>query len=135
MRFIRFLFVAALAIVLLVLALANRSAVTVKAFPANFDQYLGENWQITLPLFMVILMSVLLGIVLGLIWEWLREAHIRSESSRRARNVARLEREVGSLRDQHNAPKDDVLAILDQPKKMASSDGRIGPGPNLPAPR
>lgn len=114
MRFIRLLFVISLAVILLGIALANRAAVTLKAFPASLDQYFGGSWQITLPLFLVIFLAIAFGIVVGFIWEWLREAHIRSESSRRASEVARLEREVGALRDRHNAPKDEVLAILDQ---------------------
>ena len=65
------------------------------------------------------------GIIVGFIWEWLRETHIRSEASRRAGEVARLEREVGALRDQHKAPRDEVLAILDGQKT----------GNTLPAPR
>lgn len=116
MRFIRLLFVISLAIILLAIALANRSMVTLHAFPARLDQYFGGSWQITLPMFLVIFIAIAFGIIVGFIWEWLREAHIRSESSRRAFEVARLEREVGALRDQHKAPKDDIVAILDQSK-------------------
>ena len=125
MRFIRLLFVALLAVILIAIALANRGAVTVRAFPAGFEQYLGFDWQINLPLFLVIFLAIVFGIVVGFIWEWLREAHIRSEASRRTAEVARLEREVGALRDQHKAPRDEVLAILDGQKT----------GNTLPAPR
>ena len=125
MRFIRLLFVALLAVILIAIALANRGAVTVRAFPAGFEQYLGFDWQINLPLFLVIFLAIVFGIVVGFIWEWLRETHIRSEASRRAGEVARLEREVGALRDQHKAPRDEVLAILDGQKT----------GNTLPAPR
>ena len=125
MRFIRLLFVALLAVILIAIALANRGAVTVRAFPAGFEQYLGFDWQINLPLFLVFFLAIVFGIIVGFIWEWLREAHIRSEASRRTAEVARLEREVGALRDQHKAPRDEVLAILDGQKT----------GNTLPAPR
>ena len=128
MRFIRLLFVLTLAVILLAIALANRGAVTLKAFPASLDQYFGGSWQITLPLFLVIFLAIVFGIIVGFIWEWLREAHIRSEASRRKTEVDRLEREVGQLRQRHNAPTDEVLAIIDQPRATAS-------GTNLPAPR
>lgn len=128
MRFIRLLFVALLAVILIAIALANRGVVTVRAFPAGFEQYLGFDWQIGLPLFLVIFLAIVFGIVVGFIWEWLREAHIRSEASRRKTEVDRLEREVGQLRQRHNAPTDEVLAIIDQPRTTAS-------GTNLPAPR
>ena len=131
MRFIRLLFVAALAVLLIAIALANRGMVTVRAFPAGFEQYLGFDWQLSLPLFLIIFLAIVFGIVIGFIWEWLREAHIRTEASRRKSEVDRLEREVGTLRQRHNAPNDEVLAILDQPRANAAP----GAGTNLPATR
>ncbi|MFD1881481.1 lipopolysaccharide assembly protein LapA domain-containing protein [Paracoccus pacificus] len=105
-----------LAIVLIGLALANRGMVTVKVFPANLGSYLGLDWQVTMPLFLLILLAMLIGMVLGLVWEWLREAQLRSESARRARELASLEREMGRLRETRTvAPQDDVLAIVDAP--------------------
>ena len=133
MRFIRLLFVIALAVILIGIALANRGVVTVRAFPAGFEQYLGFDWQLNLPLFLVIFLSIVFGIVVGFIWEWLRESHIRSAASRRKSQVDRLEREVGDLRDRHNAPNDEVLAILDSPRPVASPSPASGT--TLPAPR
>lgn len=133
MRYLRMLFVAVLAISLLTVALANRQIVDVSLFPGQFGQYLGGTWSARMPLFLVILMSLLIGMVLGLIWEWLRESHLRQESSRRAFELRQLEREVGGLRTTHAAPRDEVLAILDAP--------RVAPAPaapgqtTLPAPR
>lgn len=115
MRFIRLIFVAALALVLVAVALANRDMVTLSAFPANFGQYLGGTWSLTVPLFLVIFVAFALGMLAGLIWEWLREAHFRREARQRNAEVVRLESEVGHLRDRHAAPRDEVLAILDEP--------------------
>ena len=56
-----------------------------------------------------------LGMLAGLVWEWLREAHFRREARQRNAEVVRLESEVGHLRDRHAAPRDEVLAILDEP--------------------
>ena len=132
MRFIRLLFVLTLAVILLAIALANRGAVTLKAFPASLDQYFGGSWQITLPLFLVIFLAIVFGIIVGFIWEWLREAHLRAESKARAQDLARLQREVGDLRRTHAAPKDEVLAIIDEAgaRKSAPASGNT-----LPAPR
>lgn len=129
MRYVRMLFVVVVAVVLLTLALANRQMVNVRAFPGQLDTYVGGNWSLNMPLFLVILLALLVGMVLGLVWEWLREAHLRRESSRRAFELTRLEREVGSLRTVHKAPRDEVLAILDGPN--ASTASRT----NLPANR
>ncbi|MCG6110861.1 MAG: LapA family protein [Paracoccus sp.] len=127
MRFIRLIFVAALALVLVAVALANREAVVLSAFPANFGQYLGGTWSVTLPLFLVIFVAFALGMLAGLIWEWLREGHIRREARRHSAEVARLEGEVGQLRQRHAAPRDEVLAILDEPS--------AAPATTLPAVR
>lgn len=137
MRFIRLLFVVLLALVLIAVALANRQLVTLSAFPANFGQFLGGQWTIDLPLFLVIFLAMVLGMVLGLIWEYLRESHIRREARARGAEVARLESEVGQLRHSHAAPKDEVLAILDRPKDTAQPrpGAADASGPALPAPR
>ncbi|SNT71872.1 LapA family protein [Paracoccus seriniphilus] len=134
MRFIRLLFLVLLAIILVAVALANRGLVTLSAFPANLGQYLGGQWSINLPLFLVIFVAFALGMLAGLVWEYLREAHIRREARRRSAQIARLEGEVGHLRDRHAAPRDDVLAILDQPKP-AKGESKPATGANLPAPR
>lgn len=130
MRLIRLSFVVLLAIILIAVALANRDVVTLNAFPANLGQYLGGQWAISLPLFLVIFLAFALGMLAGLIWEYLREAHIRREARRRSGEVQRLEQEVNHLRDRHANPRDEVLAILDQPKTARDSGA-----PTLPAPR
>ncbi|MDO5622966.1 MAG: LapA family protein [Paracoccus sp. (in: a-proteobacteria)] len=140
MRLIRLIFVVLLALVLIAVALANRQVVTLNAFPAQFGQYLGGTWSVQLPLFLVILLAVLIGMVAGLVWEWLREAHLRREVSYREAELARLKQSPG-----HHAPnlrpQDEILAIVDAPKRMPSSPRPIpsaepAPGTTLPsAPR
>lgn len=133
MRYLRMLFVAVMAISLLTVALANRQIVDVSLFPGQFGQYLGGTWSARMPLFLVILLSLLIGMVLGLIWEWLRESHLRQESNRRAFELRQLEREVGGLRTTHAAPRDEVLAILDAPR--AAPAPAVPGQTTLPAPR
>lgn len=124
MRFLRLLFVTLLAIVLIAVALANREMVVLNAFPANFGQYVGGTWSVTLPLFLVIFLAMALGVAIGLIWEWLRETHIRREARQRSEQVARLEREVGTLRESHAVPRDEVLAIVDAPRATPPQTSR-----------
>lgn len=116
MRYLRILFVVVLALALLTVSLANRGMVSVSLLPGQLAAYAGHSWSARMPLFLVIMMALLVGIVVGLVWEWLREAQLRRESGRTAAALTRLEREVGSLRTQHAAPRDEVLAILDAPK-------------------
>lgn len=130
MRFIRLIFVAALALLLVAVALANRGMVTLNAFPANFGGFLGGTWSVELPLFLVIFATFAVGMLAGLVWEWLRESHIRREARRTRTAAARLESEVDHLRDRHAAPRDEVLAILEQPSRPAAA-----PSTTLPAVR
>lgn len=138
MRLIRLSFVVLLALCLIAVALANRGIVTLSAFPANFGQYLGGTWTINLPLFLVIFVAFALGMLAGLVWEWLRETGIRRQARADADKAARLESEVGHLRQRHAAPRDDVLAILERPRMPAPTviaSPEPAPGTTLPAPR
>lgn len=125
MRIIRMLLVALLALLLIVVALANRGIVTVRAFPANIDAWVGGNWSVSMPLFLVIFLSMLFGMLLGLISEWQRESQMRAESARRAREIAALEREVGTLRARNVQPRDEVLAILDNAGAAKATEVRV----------
>lgn len=138
MRYLRMLFVLLLAVILIGLALANRQLVTVSLFPGRLDGFLGGNWSAQMPLFLVIIMSLLVGMILGLIWEWMRESTLRRESAQRAHELQVLEREVGQVRKAHNAPRDEVLAILDAPKQKAGTApvaASATAAPGLPAHR
>lgn len=132
MRFIRLIFIALLALILVGVALANRDMVALSIFPANFGQFLGGTWTVTVPLFVVIFGVFAIGMLAGLLWEWMREANYRREARLRHAEVSRLESEVDHLRDRHAAPRDEVLAILDDP----TADRRATGAPaQLPAVR
>ena len=115
-RSLRYLFLAALGLVLLTVALANRAPVTLKALPEDLAAFTGFAWQIELPLFMVIFGGIIAGLLIGFVWEWFREMKHRSTANRKTREVARLERELAVMKDNQSVPKDDILAILDKPK-------------------
>jgi len=115
-RSLRYLFLAALGLVLLTVALANRAPVTLKALPEDLAAFTGFAWQIELPLFIVIFGGIIAGLLIGFVWEWFREMKHRSTASRKTREVARLERELAVMKDSQSVPKDDILAILDKPK-------------------
>ena len=118
MRYLRMIFVAVLALALLTVALANRQLVTVGLFPGQLDAYFGGGWAARMPLFLVILLSLLIGMLLGLVWEWMREAHLRQESARRAHELTRLEREVGGLRTTHAAPASCTVDVAAERKRL-----------------
>ena len=113
LRYLRFLFIGLTGLLLLSLALANRGTVTLNLLPGDMGSLIGLGAGWTMPLFLVILGAFALGIAVGFIWEWLREMRLRSAAKQQGKAVARLERELAVLKDNHSVPpQDEVLAIL-----------------------
>ena len=115
MKTIRYAFWAIVAVCLILVGLANRGMVTVRAMPEALGNLVGLSPDVNLPLFMVIFISVGAGLLIGFLWEWVREHRVRAEARARAREVSALRSEVATLRSTAADPKDgdDVLAILD----------------------
>lgn len=118
---LRLLFLAALAVVLIALALANGEIVTLRALPPEAGDFLGFSWSVHLPLYLVIFAGILVGLLIGFVWEWLRERRIRVGHAQATRKAAHLEREVDRLKTKAEGPKDEVLALLDAPKAPAKA--------------
>lgn len=115
-RYLRYLILAALGLGLLIVALANRTPVLLKAMPDDFAAFLGVSWQMELPVFVVLFGGIVIGVLVGFLWEWAREHKHRATASTKTREVTKLERELATMRDATSLPQDDVLALLDRPK-------------------
>jgi len=113
MKTLRYAFWALVALCLIVVGLANRGMVTVRAMPGRLADLLGLSPDVTLPLFVVIFLGVGAGLLIGFLWEWLREFRIRSDARAKTREVDALRREVEVLKSSKLNDKDDVLALLD----------------------
>lgn len=112
LRLIKMIILAILAIGLVVIALANRGPMTIRLLPEELARLLGIEWQISLPIFIVIIGAVLAGVVMGFIWEYLRETRHRTTARIERRERERLEQEVRKVAPPSETG-DDVLAILD----------------------
>lgn len=114
MSYIRYTFWAIVAICLIIVGVANRGIVTVRALPEALATPLGLSPDIELPLFMVIFAGVGIGLLIGFLWEWIREHRIRSDARVKARQVDALKREVDSLKTEKHEGKDEIVALLDK---------------------
>lgn len=115
MRYIRYICIAVFAIALVSACLANRDFVTIKVLPDELAGLFAVNPQMSLPLFVVIIGGILVGLFVGFVWEWLREHGIRSDASKKAKEIRRLEREIRRLKSEKVENQgDDVLALLDE---------------------
>lgn len=127
MRYLRYLVLAALAVCLFTVALANREGVTLTLLPPELAAFAGIAWSIELPLFLVGVGGLALGLLIGFVWEWVREGKQRAEAARKQRELARLTREVAELRaaaERAGAVKpaakgtgEEVLRLLEAPRK------------------
>lgn len=111
MSFLRYIFLGILALVLLILALANRVPVTLRLLPEDLGRYLGVSAEFTAPLFVVFFLAMALGLLIGFVWEWLREHKHRAEARSERSEKERLERELARTRSATDG--DDVLALID----------------------
>ena len=113
MRHIRTAVLAVLAIILVTIALANRGPMTLKLLPDPLESLLGVSWEVTLPVFVVLVLAVAAGVLLGFVWEWVREHKHRSAAVTERRKREDLEKQMKS-----QAPKedkgDDILALVEK---------------------
>ena len=93
--FLKALILLPIAIVVVLLAVANRGPVLLSFDPFSRGQ---PELSITLPLFALILGSVALGVVLGGIGSWLAAGRQRRERRMSARELNRLKAEADRLR-------------------------------------
>lgn len=114
MRYIRYAFLAALAVVLVTVAIANRDVVTLNLLPAELATLSGVTLSVSLPLFVVIFGAIIAGLLIGFVWEWIREYKHRSAASTHKREKEKLAREVSKLKtDKAKNDGDEVLALLE----------------------
>lgn len=114
MRFIKYVLLAAIAVILICVSLANREFVMLELLPKDLAGLLGMDYSITLPLFVVIFGGVVVGLFIGFLWEYIREHKQRAEAAAQGREMDRMRREINRLKADKHEGKDDVLAILDE---------------------
>lgn len=113
MRLIRYVFWGMIALLLIVVAVANRGPVQLQLLPNDLATFFPFDGTVTVPLFLVIFGGVLAGLLIGFIWEYIREYKVRSDLTKTSKHVKSLEREVSKLRKKTGEGQDEVLAILD----------------------
>ena len=113
LRYVKYLVLLVLALGILTLSLANRSMMTLQMLPDDLAAFVGFNFSVELPKFLVILLGVAAGLLIGFIWEWLREFRIRAEASRARAEAKQLKARLD--REARPAAREgaDVLALLE----------------------
>lgn len=114
MKYIRYTFWGIVAICLVIVGMANRGIVTLRAMPEVLAGPLGISPDIEMPLFMAIFIGVGIGLLIGFLWEWVREHRMRADARSKSREVDALKREVDSLKTEKHEGKDEIVALLDK---------------------
>ena len=114
MKYIRYTFWAIVAICLVIVGMANRDIVTLRAIPEALAAPLGISPDIQMPLFMAIFIGVAIGLLVGFLWEWVREHRMRADARAMGRERDALKREVDNLKEQKHEGKDEIVALLDK---------------------
>ncbi|RED14125.1 LapA family protein [Pontivivens insulae] len=110
MRVLKICLLAVLALIMILIAIANREPVVVELLPSQLGFV--TSWQREIPLFLVMFGMAIGGFVLGWSWEWLRETKTAMIARRRRKEIERLEGELAQLRQDSGTQEDDVLALL-----------------------
>ena len=96
MKFVFWIFVLLVALVLALFAVSNREAVTVGLWPAPF--------LVEIPLYVAMLAALAVGFVLGEAAAWIGGRHRRREARQRRRQLASLEGELRATQAQLLGP-------------------------------
>ena len=113
MRLRRPLLLACLAIILLLISLANSEKVTLDVLPENLLSLFGINIDLNVPLFLVFFSGIFIGLVIGFVWEWLREYKFRVEANNYQKRLTIAENELSNMHAKENK-KDDVITLLEK---------------------
>lgn len=112
LRTIKLILAGIVMLAVVLVAVANRDLVTLQMLPGPLADVLGLHYQITLPLFIILLAAVMVGLLLGYLLEYIRERKHRKEIGVKRRELNKLENEVANLRKKTGEEEDEILALL-----------------------
>ncbi|MDQ0314184.1 lipopolysaccharide assembly protein LapA domain-containing protein [Amorphus orientalis] len=104
-RFLETLVLLPIAIILVILAVANRSPVRLVLDPFRPSE---TALSVTLPLYWVIFACLAIGVILGGMAVWMRQGRFRKAARRNRREAAHLREEVETIK-KSNAPEAPAL--------------------------
>ena len=111
-RYIRVIFLTCLSIIILTLAVANRELVDIRILPSELEGFFGDGMIFSIPIFVLFLCGVIFGLFVGFVWEWISEMKHRSASSRKSKELAKVENELNQLKRDSGQNDDEVLLLL-----------------------
>lgn len=112
MRYVYYVLLALIALVVVGLSVANRHTVDVAVAP-DFTAYgLPPSQHFAVPLYLVALACGAIGFVIGAAREYIREAKLRRRAAEAKREAGELKREVDALKAKQNLDEDDEIISM-----------------------
>ena len=85
--------------------------------PSELEGFFGGGMIFSIPVFVLFLCGVIFGLFVGFVWEWIREMKHRSASSRKSKELAKVENELSQLKRESGRNEDEVLLLLNNKAK------------------
>ena len=84
----------------------------IRILPSELEGFLGGGMIFSIPIFVLFLCGVIFGLLVGFVWEWIREMKHRSASSRKSKELAKVENELSQLKRESGQNEDEILLLL-----------------------
>ena len=84
----------------------------IRILPIELEGFLGGGMIFSIPIFVLFLCGVIFGLFVGFVWEWIREMKHRSASSRKSKELAKVENELSQLKRESGQNEDEILLLL-----------------------
>ena len=84
----------------------------IRILPSELEGFLGGGMIFSIPIFVLFLCGVIFGLFVGFVWEWIREMKHRSASSRKSKELAKVENELSQLKRESGRNEDEILLLL-----------------------
>lgn len=84
----------------------------IRILPSELEGFLGGGMIFSIPIFVLFLCGVIFGLFVGFVWEWIREMKHRSASSRKSKELAKVENELSQLKRESGHNEDEILLLL-----------------------
>ena len=120
-RFLSWLLIPPLTVILVLFAIANRGDVVVSIDPLPFT--------LAMPLYLVVFGAAAAGLATGYLVMWVSGYRTRRDFSRTRRRLATVESELHALRAEHASPADHSSAPIVKRNMRAGHDDAATRGP------
>ena len=113
MKYIKFLVLLVIAVILILFAIANNQISEIRILPDNFIISSKVQSFYLLPLFMILYIALAVGILLGFFFEYFRARKQRVKLKQAKRDINLLQSKIKKLNLKHSDGDSEILNLID----------------------